>query len=354
MPYKTGNFAYGRLSEAVTAAAISIPIRTTDPLASFPTLGPDDWTYGVIFAQDGNPGQPEIVRINAITGNVLSCTRGVGRTVAQAWRVGDRLELRTTAEVFDDVRSPPPPQFLTQAEYSALDPVDPEVLYAVEEPEDRPIPEDALLTGARIIAAYRTLPAGARLTPDDLDGFVASVQGVLADARAGGFTFLGPVLARCVVPGGTTHADDAPVAAAVWTIDPLARAAWSAPPTGADLTWITFVSDPQGGPTAVPANRQDDFEDGWWLIAKDHGVEMDRIHIAAGAYGTEARPRNFDVVVAGNDNRLRVTVRKQIFTVGMDPLHNRTIFEVRGAGTEIGNACTLELRAYRLGVVVGG
>ena len=300
MPYVGANRAHGRLSAAVAAEDVSIPIAPTDPLASFPTLGPGDWTYAVIFAADGNPGAPENVRINAISGGVLSVVRGVGGTVARAWLANDRIEVRTTAEVFVDVRSPPAPRFLSQAEYDALDPPNPEQLYGIQEPEERATPPDTLLTGRRIVETYRTLEEGNRLGPQDLDGFDA---GVLAAFSNGPFTTLGPLIATCAVPQGGPYADGNAVAAAVWTVDPMARAGWRA--AGASLAWDVFA---QGESTRQ--RMAQDGDDGWWLLAKSGADEMDRWHVPEGAYGPGTRRLDVALMTDAAEGTIVVRIHK--------------------------------------------
>ena len=344
MPLKSANRAFGRLSAAIAASDISISLRPTDPLASFPTLLPGDWTYGTIFAADGNPGDPEDVRIDAINGNVLSVTRGIGRSVAQAWQAGDRIELRVLAEVFDDVRSPPPPVFLTAAEYAALDPVDPEVLYGVQEEEDRPIPPDTLLTGPRLLEAYRSLPAGQRLTPADLDGFNAAV-----DARvvAETITTMGPLIARCAVPMAADYTDGNDVAAARWTVAAGLTDAWSASTTNGDMAWNLFDA------AGAPQHRPPDSDDGWWVRLLVAGVEMDRQHLPAGRYGPLASRADLMLTAGPAAQALRLWVWKVAPTTGQNALPRRVLVSVRGAGQAVQDGTTIELRSYRVAAVAG-
>ena len=345
MPLRTANFAFGRLSQAAAAGDISISIRPTDPLTSFPTLGPDDWTYAVIFAEDGNPGEPEVIRIDAINNNVLSVVRGVGNTVARAWAAGDRVELRMVAEIVDDVRSPPPPVFLSQADYDRLDPVDPNTLYGIQEVEERDIPPDTLITGPRVLRALRSLPQGQGLTGDDVGGLAAAIRAVLAADVP--LTLDGGLIAECAIPAAADYTDGDAIAAARWTVAPSQRSAWTPSATNGDMAWNLFTD------AGAAQHRPTGAVDGWWAIVKLSGIETDRVHIPGGLYGQTPGTLNVELM-AGPTDRLRLWAWKAAPVAGPPALAARVLVSVRGAGTAVAGSTTLELREYRVAVAAGG
>ena len=344
MPYKAANFVYGRLSQPAAAGDISISIRPTDPLTSFPNLGADDWTYGVIFAADGNPGQPEVVRINAINNNVLSVVRGVGGTVAQAWVAGDRIELRTVAQIFEDLEGDPPPIYLSQAQYFALDPVVPDQLYGIPEEEDRPIPQDTLITGPRVLRALRSLPAGGRLSALDLDGLPEAIRTVLEDDLT--FSLDGGLIASCAVPAAADYTDGDAIAAVRWRVAPSQRNAWRLSAAG-DMAWNLF--DRLG----APRHRQGVGEDGWWVVLRVGANEIDRVHIPAGGYGFTAGGLDVELF-AGPTQRLRLYAWKTAAVAGPPVVNAHVSVSVRGAGTAVQANTVVELRTYGMSVQAGG
>ena len=349
MAYRGANRAFGRLMAAVEPGDISLSLRPTDPLAAFPTLQPGDHTYATIFAADGNPGAPEDVRITAINANVLTVTRGVGGTVAQAWQAGDRVELRTVNEIFEDIAAPPPPRLISEVDYAALDPVEPQVWYGVPEAEELEEQPDTLLTGDRIIAAYRQVPAGKRLTPADLDGFTAAVQTVQAGEDAGetgGFTLYGPLVARAGIPAAANYALGASIDAATCVVAPARRSDYAAASPGATLTWNTYRAG-FAVPQLQPVN-----EDGWWFVGESTGAATDRVHLPAGSFGPEARAAYVDVGL-GTGESIRVKVYVAPATTGRDAVLERVLMTIEGGGTVVTQAKSLAVYTYRMGVVVG-
>lgn len=95
------NNASSRLAVALTAGATSFSV-TSGEGAEFPSLaaGSGNW-FPVTLVKAS--GALEIVRCTARAGDVFTVTRAQEGTSAQAFSVGDRVELRLTKAVIDDI-----------------------------------------------------------------------------------------------------------------------------------------------------------------------------------------------------------------------------------------------------------
>lgn len=68
----------------------------------FPALGEGDHCYLTLIS---NGGVLEFVKVNAISGNSLTCLRGQDDTTASAFNTGDSVELRVTAAVLAEIEA---------------------------------------------------------------------------------------------------------------------------------------------------------------------------------------------------------------------------------------------------------
>lgn len=93
MPALITNNAASRLASTITGSSTSLSV-TSGEGAKFPSPGAGEWFPVTLLKSDGSL---EIVRCTARSGDVLTVTRGQEGTSAQAFSVGDRVELRLTA-----------------------------------------------------------------------------------------------------------------------------------------------------------------------------------------------------------------------------------------------------------------
>ena len=93
MGVKFSNNAYGTLNGSITTSDTSLTLASGQG-ARFPTLGAGDYFYATLLDTSHNL---EIVKATARTGDVLTVVRAQENTLAKAYAIGDRLELRVTA-----------------------------------------------------------------------------------------------------------------------------------------------------------------------------------------------------------------------------------------------------------------
>lgn len=93
------NNVWATLASAATAAQPTLTL-TAGQGARFPTIAAGNWTYATVF--DAN-NDVEIVKVTAVSGDVLSVVRGVDGTVAQAWGAAARVECRFNAAYITDM-----------------------------------------------------------------------------------------------------------------------------------------------------------------------------------------------------------------------------------------------------------
>jgi len=98
MGLKITNNAFGTLAASINDSVTSITVASGQG-ARFPTLGAGDYFYATLI---NISNEFEIVKCTARTGDVLTVTRAQDGTTARAYTVGDRLEIRPVAAIFDE------------------------------------------------------------------------------------------------------------------------------------------------------------------------------------------------------------------------------------------------------------
>jgi hypothetical protein len=98
MGIKVANNAFATLAAGITNSATSITVASGQG-ARFPTLGALDYFYATLI---NTSNQLEIVKVTARSGDVLTVERAQEGTTARAYDVGDRIEIRITAQTFID------------------------------------------------------------------------------------------------------------------------------------------------------------------------------------------------------------------------------------------------------------
>lgn len=94
MGVKIKNNAFGILLISINTSATSITLQTGQG-ANFPSLSAGDYFYATLIDTSNNL---EIVKVTARTGDVLTIVRAQEGTTARSYAVGDRIELRLTAQ----------------------------------------------------------------------------------------------------------------------------------------------------------------------------------------------------------------------------------------------------------------
>lgn len=95
------NNAVSRLASSLATGGTSLSV-TTGQGALFPSPGAGDWFPVTLIKASG---ALETVRCTARAGDVLTVVRAQEGTAAQAFTPGDRVELRITAALLEDMRS---------------------------------------------------------------------------------------------------------------------------------------------------------------------------------------------------------------------------------------------------------
>jgi hypothetical protein len=98
MGIKVANNAFGTLAAGINSSATSITL-TTGQGARFPSLGAGDYFYATLIDTSNNL---EIVKCTARSTDVLTVVRAQESTTARAYSTGDRIEIRITAQTFED------------------------------------------------------------------------------------------------------------------------------------------------------------------------------------------------------------------------------------------------------------
>ncbi len=92
------NNAYSTLAAGISAIATSITVAVGHG-SRFPTVSGGNFFYATLVDA---ANVIEVVKVVARAGDVLTVTRGQDGTAAAAYLLGDRIELRPTAALFDD------------------------------------------------------------------------------------------------------------------------------------------------------------------------------------------------------------------------------------------------------------
>lgn len=102
MSVKFANNAFGTLNAGISNSATSITLSSGQG-ARFPTLSSGEYFYVTLIDTSNNL---EVVKCTARSTDVLTVTRAQESTTAQAFAIGDRVELRVTAAGLDDAANP--------------------------------------------------------------------------------------------------------------------------------------------------------------------------------------------------------------------------------------------------------
>lgn len=98
MGLKITNNAFATLAASISDSVTSITVASGQG-SRFPTLGGTDYFYATLVDISNNV---EIVKCTARIGDVLTVVRAQDGTTAKAYVVGDRLEIRPIAALFDE------------------------------------------------------------------------------------------------------------------------------------------------------------------------------------------------------------------------------------------------------------
>lgn len=98
MPIVLANNVASTVALDLTSTAGSVRVASGTG-SRFPTLPSGSYFYATLVATDG---RFEIVKVTRRTGDLLTISRAQENTLASAFPVGSRLELRTTAKSITD------------------------------------------------------------------------------------------------------------------------------------------------------------------------------------------------------------------------------------------------------------
>lgn len=102
MSVKFSNNGHSTLASSLTSSATSITVASGHG-ARFPSLTGSEYFYATLIDSSNNL---EIVKVTARSSDVLTVTRAQESTTARAYAIGDRVELRVTAQGLVDVGTP--------------------------------------------------------------------------------------------------------------------------------------------------------------------------------------------------------------------------------------------------------
>lgn len=95
------NNAASTLTGGITDTATSLTVSTSSG-AEFPDPGVGDHFYVTLIGED--EGAAEIVKVTARTDDTMTIIRGVDGTTASSFNAGDKIELRMTKALMDDIQ----------------------------------------------------------------------------------------------------------------------------------------------------------------------------------------------------------------------------------------------------------
>ena len=98
MSVKFSNNGHSTLAASLTSSATSITVASGHG-ARFPSLSSGEYFYATLIDASNNL---EIVKVTARSSDVLTATRAQESTTARAFAIGDRIELRVTAQGLAD------------------------------------------------------------------------------------------------------------------------------------------------------------------------------------------------------------------------------------------------------------
>jgi hypothetical protein len=94
------NNAFSTLASGITNSATSISLAVGTG-ARFPAISGGDYFYATLIDTSNNL---EIVKVTARSSDTLTVLRGQDNTTARTYSTGDRIELRLTAGLIEDIR----------------------------------------------------------------------------------------------------------------------------------------------------------------------------------------------------------------------------------------------------------
>ena len=98
------NNAATTITSSISATDTTITVATGSG-AEFPNPGVGDHFYATLVGDDGTGGELlEIVRCTARSTDTLTVVRGLDDTTASSFNAGDKLELRITKILMDDIQ----------------------------------------------------------------------------------------------------------------------------------------------------------------------------------------------------------------------------------------------------------
>lgn len=101
MAIKFKNNATGTLASSINSTDTTISIGSGQG-SLFPSLSGTDYFYATLVDSSNNL---EVVKVTARTGDSLTVVRGQDGTTARSYTTADKLELRPTAAVLEDIQT---------------------------------------------------------------------------------------------------------------------------------------------------------------------------------------------------------------------------------------------------------
>lgn len=98
MPAKVSNNAFGTLSAGIDTSVTTLTLDSGQG-AKFPALGGSDYFYATLIDVSNNL---EIIKVTARATDSFTMVRAQDGTTAKAYAIGDRVELRPTAALFNE------------------------------------------------------------------------------------------------------------------------------------------------------------------------------------------------------------------------------------------------------------
>lgn len=95
------NNAASTLTVGISDSDTSLTVSTSSG-AEFPDPGVGDHFYVTLIGDNENLA--EVVKVTSRTNDTMTIIRGVDDTAARAFNVGDKVELRMTKAVMDDIQ----------------------------------------------------------------------------------------------------------------------------------------------------------------------------------------------------------------------------------------------------------
>lgn len=169
------NNAYSTLAAGISSGATSLSVAVGHG-SRFPAVSGGNFFYATLV---DTANTIEIVKVLARAGDVMTVTRGQDGTTASAYLLGDRIELRPTAALFDDKMSKGGGIFTGPIEVpaGAATTQAPQVQEVVKRSGDSmtgPLSTpEATITTLKSTAGIIGMPTGHRVAAADVGGLVA-------------------------------------------------------------------------------------------------------------------------------------------------------------------------------------